>query len=93
VALLLLGQPLLQRLEQLVPAERLQFGLLGIGQVLLRELAQPFLGNRRGLHRLAEGLQSLEHGTEHPVEPVEMRLVLHQRRARQEVEGLDIVLG
>jgi hypothetical protein len=89
---LLLGEPLLQGLEQLVPAERLDLGLLRFGEVLLDELAQPFLRDRRRRDRLAHALQALEDRAEDPVESVEMTLVLHERGACQEVELLDALL-
>src|SRR5471030_318872 len=46
VALLLLLETLLQRLHDLLPAaQRLDLRLLLVGQQLLGQLAQPFLGN------------------------------------------------
>ncbi len=90
---LLLGEALFQGLEQLVPAERLQFGLLRLGQILLGELAQPFLGDGGGLDPLAQRLQPLEDRGEDPIEPVEMGLVLHQDGAGEEVELLHALVG
>ena len=94
VALLLLLETLLQRLHQLLPAaQRLDLRLLLVGQELLGELAQPLL---RDLGRDALGgqrLEALEDVAEHPVELVEVPLVLHQDGARQIVEIVDAVVG
>ena len=90
---LLLGEALFQGLEQLVPAERPDLGLLGLREVLLDELAQPFLGDGARRDRLADALEAPEHLSEDPVEAVEMALVLHERRAGQEVELLDPLRG
>ena len=49
---------------------------------------QPFLG-QFGL-RVGRGLDALEAMPEHPVEAVEMPLVLDQRGARQEIEFVDV---
>src|SRR6202012_586853 len=73
---LLLFQTLLQRLHHLVPAaERLDQRLLLVGEVLLGELPEPFLGQldrgralrRRCTRRRLEPLEAL---TEDLVEPV-----------------------
>ena len=94
VALLLLLETLLQRLHQLLPAaHRLDLGLLLVGQKLLGELAQPFFGNFRGDALGGQRFQSLEDMAEHAVELVEVALVLHQHRARQVVEVVDLVVG
>ena len=93
VAALLLGEALLQLLHDLVPAaQRLDLGLLLLGQVELGEQAQPLLGDLR-LHRLAHQLEALEDVAEHLVELVEVALVLHQRGAREIVEVLDAAVG
>ncbi len=89
---LLLVQPLLQRLEQLVPAQRLELGLLLGAEVFLGELAQPFLGNGGLLQRLLQRLHPLEDRGEDGIEAVEMALVLHQAGAGEIVEILDLVL-
>src|SRR5579862_1054486 len=89
VALLLLGEALAQRLHQLFPAaERLDLLLLLLAQVALAEFPQPLLG-QLGL-RIGGRFDAVEAMPEHPVEPVEMALVLDQRRARQKVEFLDV---
>src|SRR6185437_6671471 len=63
---LLLGEPLAQRLHQLVPAaERLDLRLLLGGQKPLGELSQPFLG-KLGL-RVLRRLDALEAMPENPV--------------------------
>src|SRR5205807_5338802 len=75
---LLLGETLAQRLHQLVPAaERLDELLLLLGQVALAEFLEPFVG-QLGL-RISRGLEPFEDVAEHPVEAVEMALVLDQR--------------
>ena len=93
VAALLLGEPLLQRLHQLLEAaERLDLGLLRVGQEFFGQLADPLLGDLR-LDRVADGLQPLEGLREDPVEAVDVCLVLHQQRARQIVEILYPLAG
>ena len=84
---LLLFEPLLQRLHELVPAaERLDELLLLLGQILLRELLQPLFGN---LHdERIDFDDAFEVGREHAVEAVEVLLVLNQARAREVVEVL-----
>ncbi len=94
VAALLLLQPLLQRLHQLVEAaERLDQLLFLLGQVLLGELAQPFLGQVGDVDRVfaRNRLDAPEDMGEHLVEAVDVALVLHQRRARQIIEALDVI--
>ncbi len=96
VAALLLLEPLLQRLHQLVEtAEALDEFFLLVRQVLLRQPAEPFLGQfARGDLTLApagHGFDALEDLGEHAVEAVDEALVLHQGRAGEEVEGLDVV--
>ena len=93
VAALLLLQPLLQGLEQLVEAaHRLDHLLLFLGEIFLGELLQPF-GRDLGGERLLEQVEALEHVAEHAVELVEVALVLHQRGAREVVEILDPAAG
>ena len=93
VAALLLFEPLLQGLEQLVEAaHRLDHLLLFLGEIFLRELLQP-LGGDLGGERLLEQVEPLEHVAEHAVELVEVALVLHQRGAREIVEVLDPAAG
>src|SRR5262249_18365088 len=83
VAAVLLGEALAQRLEQLVEAAHgLDHLLLLLREVLFRELLEPF-GRNLDHESVAEQLEALEHVTEHPVELVEVALVLDQRRARQ----------
>jgi hypothetical protein len=82
VALLLLGEALLESLHQLVPAEFFQLGPFGVGEVLLHCLPQPFFGNQH-LHT-RQRLDPLEVLAEGAVELVEVRLVLDQDGARQE---------
>ena len=87
VALLLLLEALLQRLHQLVPAHLLDRRLLFGRQLELERLAQPL--ERNVLAEVGEQLHALEVGRERAVELVELRLVLHQRGARQVVELVD----
>ena len=90
---LLLGQPLLQRLQKLLePAHGLDLLFLFLGEIFLGELLQP-LGRDLGLDGVAEHFQALEDMAEHAVELVEVALVLHQRGARQIVEILDPARG
>ena len=93
VAALLLGQPLLQRLEQFFqPAHGLDLLLFFLGEIFLRELLQP-LGRDVRFRRVAQQFQPLEHVAEHAVELVEIALVLHQRGARQIIEILHPAAG
>ncbi len=83
-------EALLQRLHQLVPAaQRLDLRLLFVGQEFFGQRLQPFVGDLR-VDGLDGVLEPLEHVPEHPVELVEVALVLHQRRAREVVEILDV---
>ena len=93
VAALLLFEALAQGLHELVPAHGLDLLLLFLGEIFLRELLQPLLGNLGLVHRIEQVLQPLEHGAEHAVELVEIALVLHQRGARQIVEILHRLVG
>src|SRR3546814_20079408 len=81
MAALLFLEWLFQHLHQLVPAaERLDLRLFLLGQDLLGQPAQPFLGNL-GDGFLAGGtgeLQAVETLAEHAVELVEVALVLYQ---------------
>src|SRR5712692_11207086 len=88
VPALLLLEPLAQRLHQLLPAaEGLDLLLLLLRQRELGLLQQPFQWYL-GLRALT-GLDAVPELAEGAVELVEVRLVLHQRRARQVVELLD----
>ena len=87
---LLLRQALLEGLHQLVEAaQRLDLRLLLVGEQLLGELGQP-VGRDLGREALVDLLEALEHVAEHPIELVEVLLVLHQRRARQVVEAVHV---
>ena len=90
VAPLLLGEPVLQRLHDLVPrAEAVdRLHLLG-REIGLGDHAQPFLGNL-GADLLAGRDQPLEHLGEHPVEPVELALVMNEGRAGEIIELLGL---
>ncbi|MEY9534080.1 hypothetical protein AB7M37_003879 [Sinorhizobium fredii] len=96
VAAGLLGEPLAQRLHQLVEApKRLDEPLFLLGQVFLGELPQPFLGDGgfdKAL-RLRGRLEPGKGALEDPVEAVEVALVLDERRARQEIEGFNVEGG
>ena len=94
VAALLLGEALLQRLQQLVEAaHRLDLLLLFLGEIFVGELLQP-LGRNFGRRAPSlQQLEALEHVAEHAVELVEVALVLHQRGARQIIEILDAAAG
>ena len=93
VAALLLLEPLLERLHQLVPAaERLDLRLFLLGEVAIDQLAQPL-----GRDLLAESrerlLDALEVRRECAIEAIEVFLVLHHRRAGEVVEVVDAVTG
>ena len=90
---LLLLQALAQGFHELVPAHRLDLLLLFLGKVFFSELLEPFGGNVGLFHGVEQALQPLEHGAEHPIELVEIALVLHQRGARQIVKILNRLLG
>ncbi len=82
MALLLFLQALLQGLHQLLEAAHgLDLRLLLVGQELLGQGLEP-LGRDVGGEAVLDGLQPLEHVAEHPVELVEVLLVLHQAGAR-----------
>ncbi len=92
---LLLFQPLLQRLHELLEAaERFDQLFLLVGQVFFGEPAQPFLGQVGDVDMpfAGHGLQPLEHVREDLVEAVDVPFVLHECGARQVVEPLDVVL-
>ncbi|MNZ95141.1 hypothetical protein D3C78_1142750 [compost metagenome] len=90
VALLLLGQALLEGFEQLLQAaETVELGLVLLAEKALELLAQPVLGDQR-LERRIETLQAVEVAGEGAVELVEMPLVLHQYGARQVIEGVHV---
>ena len=90
VAFLLLLQALLQGLHQLLEAaQRLDLGLLLVGEELFCELLQPFRRDVR--HQvLVDPLEALEDMGEDPVELVEVPLVLHQGGAGQVVEVVHV---
>ncbi len=92
MAFLLLFQPLLQRLHQLVEAaQRLDLRLLLVGQIFFGQQPQPVLGDVGGqILARADRFHALEHRPEHLIEPVIVFLVLDQNRARQVIEGLDL---
>jgi hypothetical protein len=93
VAAFLLGETLAQCLKQLVEAaERLDLLLFFLGEILLGELLEP-LSRDFGSERLLDQIEALEDVTEHPIELVEIALVLHQRCTRQVVERLDTAEG
>jgi hypothetical protein len=92
VAALLLPEALLQGLQELVPAHGLDLPLLFLRQEFLGELAQPLLRDLGLLQCISQRLQTLEHVTEDPVEPVEVALVLHQAGAGKVVELLNPLL-
>jgi hypothetical protein len=87
VAFLLLFEALFQGGHQLVPAHLLDGGLLFRAQFELQGLAQPF--QRQVLGEVGQQFDALEVGAEGAVELVEVRLVLDQRRTRQEIEVID----
>ena len=91
VAAPLLLEALLQGLQELVPAQGLDLLLLLLAEIFLRQLAQPFLGNLGVLDGLGQTLQALEDMAEHPVELVQVALVLHQAGAGEIIELLDVL--
>src|SRR6185437_12697897 len=81
---LLLGEPLLQLLHQLLEAaERLDLLHLLLGEQLFGELPQPLFGYLDA--GLGGRLEAFEVVAKDTVELVEVALVLHQRAARQVV--------
>ena len=89
----LLLEALLQVFPELLPAHGLDLALLLVGEVALRELAQPLLRDPGLVDRMAHALEALEHMGEDLVEPVEMPLVLHQAGAGEIIEFLDALVG
>jgi hypothetical protein len=88
-------EPLLQGFHQLVEAaQRLDQLLFLLGQVSFGQPAEPFLGDVGDVEgiRAAQRLDALEDMSEDLVETVDMALVLHQRRAREVVESLDVII-
>src|SRR5690606_2194545 len=86
VLFLLLLEAFLELLDQLVQTtEALDLRFFLFAQQAFEFLAQPFLGDHR-LDMFVEVFQTLEVGTEGPVELVEVTFVLHQNRARQVIE-------
>src|SRR5262249_17365614 len=70
----------------------LDFRLLLFRQIELGERAQPGFGDLR-VHCLRQEVEALEDMAEHPVEGVEMALVLDESGARQVVKVLNLALG
>src|SRR5690606_33432260 len=88
VPALLLLEALLERLHELLPAaERLDLLFLLLGQVELDLLQQPL--ERDGRLHAGHALDALPELGEGAVELVEVRLVLHQRRAGEVIELVD----
>ncbi len=86
-------EALFQLLHDLFPAAQgLDLRLFLVRQVQLRQLAQPFLRNfRRGA--LLGRLQTLEDLAEHPVELVQVALVLHQAATGEVVKIVHVIAG
>ena len=59
-------------------------------QIVLGDLAQPFLGDRRRRISSPVGDHALEHLAEDPVEAVELALVVNEHRAGQIIELLGL---
>src|SRR5262245_21382560 len=77
VTLLVFFEPLLQRLDQLVPAAQcLDLRLLFFREIALAHATQPFRGNVRH-HQVEQLLRAFEIGSEYLVEAIEMSFVLH----------------
>ena len=92
MALFLLFHALLQGFHELFPAAHgLDLGLLLLGQVQLRHLAQPFLRDVLA-EQIGEVFQPLEDMAEDLIEPVQMPLVFHQRRAGKIVKVRDRII-
>src|SRR5579863_5427732 len=86
--LVLLFETLLERLHQRLPAaQRLDLGLLGVGEFAHRELGQPIL-RQLPLQQREHIPRALEMRGEYLVVPVVVALILHQTGARQGVEAL-----
>ena len=93
MALLLFFEAFFQRLHELFPAaQRLDLLLLFLGEIFFGERAQPFFRDLRE-DRGIEIFESFEDVPEHPVEFVEIALVLHERRAREVIELVDLHLN
>ncbi len=90
MAVLLLGQALFEGFHQLVPAEFLQPGAFGVGQVLLHRPAQPLFGDQHVHPR--QRLDPFEVFPESAVKLVEVGFVLDQDSPRQDVEVIETVL-
>src|SRR5690606_22294294 len=88
VALLLLGEALLEEAAELGRIERLEHGPLLVGEEREpRRIGEPAL-DLVGDHE-AEALDALEGGPEGLVEGVELGLGVHEERARDVVEALE----
>ena len=93
MAAFLFGEATAQRFQELVEAaHRLDQPLLLLGEIFFHQLFQPFGGDFGG-KCLLQKFHALEHLAEHPVELVEIALVLHQRGAGEVVEILDAARG
>ena len=86
---LLLLEALLERGHDLVPRpELLDIGHLGLGQMKLGDLAQPFLRDFGGAG-VDDRFDPLEHLAKHLVEAVEQTFVLHVATAAKIIELLN----
>jgi hypothetical protein len=88
--------PPFERLHQFVEtAERLDQLLLFFAEMLVRQPSQPFLGQVADIDGRLAGhrLDTFEIMRENLVEAIDEALVLDQRRPREEVETLAIIVG
>ena len=93
MAFLLLFEPPLQRLHQLVPAtERFNLGLLFVRQGALTETPQPVVGNARR-EAIEDFFGAFEMRRKSAIESIEVALVFHQARARQVIELFRTSIG
>ena len=91
MALFLLLKALLQGFHQFLEAAHgLDLVHFFLGEEFLGHLAQPFLGNVGHVDGVCHAVEALEDVSEHLVELVDIALVLHQGRAGQVIEILDI---
>jgi hypothetical protein len=92
MAFLLLRQQFREALHQRLEAtKRLDLRHLFRRQKFFRQLAQPFFRQMARQYTFVS-LQPLEALCEHPIEPIEVPLVLYQRRTAQIVEVVDAPL-
>ena len=90
----LLFQALLEHLHELLePASRGNRGFLLFGEGLLREFAQPVLGQiERFDHRFrGQVFQPRETGREGLIEPIKVALVLHHGQTGEIVKPVEII--